>query len=329
MKIVAPFSRVNEVEMLLHWGADELYCGVHTPEWQAHFGTDWWMNRRSPEQANILSQSDMKTALDLAHHGGVPVYLAMNTPFYPDGSTDYMVRLARELAESLGIDGLIVSDINFLLQLRQLNLPVRLHMSSLGGVINSRTVRFYQSLGIRRIILPRQMRVPEIRRIIDDSPDDMEFEVFAVNDGCFFEEGYCQTTHAFGPFCMNTGPVSRRTGDAADFPDAAIQAVTEAMDAFLWYQNNCGSSVQKDGLPNGPCSLCRFGEFREMGVSAVKIVGREASFQRKMASLQLVKTVMDAVRNGEAAEEIAALSRTLRNTPEYCDTGYMCYFRDA
>lgn len=329
MKIVAPFSRIGEVEMLVHCGADELYCGVHTPEWEAHFGADWWMNRRSPKQANILSWADMKTAIDLAHRGGVPVYIAMNALFYPEGSIDYMVRLAQKLVEELGVDGLILSDINFLMRLERLQLPTRLHLSSLGGVINSHAARFYHSLGIQRIILPRQMRVPEIKRTIRDSPDDMEFEVFALNDGCLYEEGYCQTTHAFGPFCMNAGEDAIRKGKNTALTDAEIRSNAEALDEFLWYQNNCGSSLQSDGLPNGPCSLCRFGEFRDMGVSAVKIVGREASFQRKMSSLQLVKAVMDMVREGAASPDIAALSRSLRSTPAYCDKGYMCYFRDA
>ena len=96
----------------------------------------------------------------------------------------------------------------------------------------------------------------------------------------------------------------------------------------MWYQNNCGSSCQKDGLPNGPCSLCWFADFRAWGVAAVKIVGREASFFRKMRSLQLVKAVMDEVREGASANSIAELARSLRKTPEYCEKGYMCYFRE-
>jgi putative protease len=97
---------------------------------------------------------------------------------------------------------------------------------------------------------------------------------------------------------------------------------------YLWYQNNCGSSFQQNGLPNGPCSLCWFGHFRDWGVTAVKIVGREASFYRKMRSLQLVKAVMAEVKEGGACEKIAQFARSLRATPEYCDKGYMCYFRD-
>ncbi len=94
---------------------------------------------------------------------------------------------------------------------------------------------------------------------------------------------------------------------------------------YRWFQNNCGSSCKADGTPNGPCSLCWFGYFRDWGVKAVKIVGREASFHRKMSSLQLVKAVMDVVNGGKSPGDIAAYARSLRNTPEYCNKGHMCY----
>jgi hypothetical protein len=37
---------------------------------------------------------------------------------------------------------------------------------------------------------------------------------------------------------------------------------------------------------------------------------------------------MDEVKEGGACEEIAQFGRALRATPEYCDKGYMCYFKD-
>ena len=63
MKIVAPVSSPVEMEMLLHFGADEIYCGVATPEWEDHFGGQWWMNRRSPKGANLVSWEEIREML--------------------------------------------------------------------------------------------------------------------------------------------------------------------------------------------------------------------------------------------------------------------------
>jgi putative protease len=326
MKIAAPISSVQEVDMLLHFGADELYCGIRTPEWDEHFGGKWWMNRRSPRGANVGSWQDMQTLVGKARSAGVAVHVTLNAPFYTEGSIRYLLRLTERLVNELSVDGVIVSDLNFILRLAREDFPLRLHLSSLGACINSYTVEFYHSLGIRRIILPRQLTLSEIQEIVTHKTADMEFEVFAVNDGCFFEEGFCQTLHALGgPFCLTNWAVEPR--GAVIESDRLNQCLAELRD-YLWYQNNCGSSFQEDGLPNGPCSLCWFGRFRDWGVTAVKIVGREASFFRKMRSLQLVKAVMDRTCQEAGCREIEELARALRRTPEYCEKGYMCYFRD-
>ncbi|MFH0812393.1 MAG: U32 family peptidase [Pseudomonadota bacterium] len=329
MKILAPVSAVEEVEMLLHFGADELYCGLSTPEWENHFGGQWWMNRRSPAKANLISWEDMQRLVQLVHERNASVSLTLNAPFYPQGSIRYLLRLVEKVVSELRIDGLIVSDVNFLLLLSREKFPVKIHLSSLGSCFNSRSADFFWSLGVRRIILPRQLRLSEIKPLVREANPNLEFEVFALNDGCYFEEGFCQTSHALGPFCLTDWEV--RTFDARGHELSAKEREThvDELREYLWYQNNCGSSFQKEGLPNGPCSLCWFGYFRDWGITAVKIAGREASFYRKMRSVQLVKAIMDEVRAGVPAEDIGLIARSLRKTPEYCEKGYMCYFRDS
>ena len=328
MKIVAPASTVQEAEMLLHFGADELYCGVTTPEWERRFGGKWWMNRRAPSGANLPSWDDLRAVVEMAHAQNAPVYLTLNAPFYPETSVRYLLRLAEKLAGELLVDGVIVSDVGFLTLLAREKLPLRIHLSSVGGVINSRAAGFYKSLGVDRIILPRQLKLSEIDRLLREAGPGIEFEIFAINDGCFFEEGFCQTTHALGPFCLTDWQVELREGSKAGPSSDEIERRRQELREYLWYQNNCGSSFQHDGLPNGPCSLCRFGHFNDWGVAAVKIVGREASFHRKLGGMQLVKAVMDEAREGRSHDEIASTARALRKTPEYCDKGYMCYYRD-
>lgn len=315
--------------MALHFGADELYCGVATPEWEEHFVGKWWMNRRDPSGANLTSWEEIKEVVRFAHAGGVPVRVTLNASFYTREGILYLLRLCERLVVELHVDGFIVSDLSFLMQLRREEFSADIHLSSLGGCFNSRAADFYHSLGVKRIILPRQLRLSEIRRLINEANSGVEFEVFAVNDGCYFEEGFCQTNHAFGPLCLTDWRVTNFANSNSGFSREEMAERLRDLKEYIWYQNNCGSSFQESGLPNGPCSLCRFGHFRDWGVAAVKIVGREASFHRKMAGIQLVKAVMDEVRKGRAAEDIAQVARSLRATPEYCDKGYMCYFRDS
>jgi putative protease len=323
MKITAPIRSATELEMLIHHGADELYCGIRTPQWEEHFAGRWWMNRRSPKGASVGSWQELATIAATAHGAGIPVYVTLNAPFYTEGSLAYLLHLVERL-HAHGVDGIIASDINLLIRLWQEKAPLRIHLSSIATCLNSPSVGFYRDLGVQRIILPRQMRLSEIRDLVTAKGKQMEFEVFAVNDGCYYEEGFCQTNHALGgPFCLDRWRYEvRGDGLSSQRQEEHIASLSE----YLWYQNNCGSSFQQDGLPNGPCSLCHFADFRDWGVTAVKIVGREASFHRKMGSLQLVKAVMDLTREGAGPERIAAYSRSLRKTPDHCDKGTMCYF---
>lgn len=329
MNIVTPISSLSEMEMLLHNGADELYCGLRTPEWDALFNQDWWMNRRSPENANISSWNDLKTLTGTAHANGVSVSITLNASFYPEQGMAHVLSVCDRLAHDIQVDTFIVSDLNLLIELSTRKFPVRIHLSSLGSCFNSYSIDYYQSLGVKRIILPRQLKLSEIKSIAANCSTGMEFEVFALNDGCFYEEGFCQTSHSLGAFCLTDWAMETDGQGAGETTPARVMDFKSHqghLKEYLWFQNNCGSSFQADGLPNGPCSLCWFGHFRDWGIAAVKIVGREASFHRKMGSLQLVKAVRDKTMTDTGHDRIKAYARDLRQTPDYCNRGYMCYF---
>jgi U32 family peptidase len=328
MKIAAPVSRLEEMEMLLHFGADELYAGLRMPEWDNRFGRAFWINRRDPVAGNFFSFEGVKQATALAHEHAAAFYIAVNSPFYPPGSILQVLEICERLVENARIDGLIVSDLHLLLELGKAQFPVRIHLSSLGACTNSESVEYYRSLGVKRVILPRHLRLSEIESIVSNCEPDMEFEVFAINDGCYFEEGLCQTSHAFGPFCMTPYTIHAVDAGRGNLSKKTWLTDTKDLEEFLWHQNNCGCSFQADGLPNGPCSLCWFAEFRNWGITAVKIIGREASFYRKLRSLQMVKLVMEEVRKNVNSGAVRAFARNLRNTPQFCDKGYMCYFRE-
>lgn len=333
MKIVAPVRSVDEVEMLLSCGADELYCGYTPEEWRQWSAGLWWLNRRDPRSSDFTRNDHLLEAIRLAHERTVPVYVTVNAPFYPRGALPYLVDLCERLIEGYEADGLIVADLDLIVSLRRRlggRGKARIHLSSLAGSYNHKTAEFFSSLGVERIILGRHMRRSELERLLREAPSDIGFEVFALNDGCYFEEAYCRVSHSLGgPFCLDDWTSLEPCGPHAGVFSAGLERERACLERYLWYQNNCGSSFQKSGLPNGPCSLCWFGSFRDWGVSAVKIVGREASFHRKMASLQLVKAVMDLARAGASHEEIAEAARSFRATPELCDSGYMCYYGGA
>ncbi len=60
---------------------------------------------------------------------------------------------------------------------------------------------------------------------------------------------------------------------------------------------------------------------------SLKIVGREASPFKKLASVRMVRAIVDQVR--AASEKLVTIERakSLRGDREHCDSGYMCYYK--
>jgi putative protease len=254
------------------------------------------------------------------------VFLTLNAHHYKPDQLPLIVDMARRVAD-LGVEALIISDVSLILAIREADIPIRIHLSSLGTCTNAESAGLFADLGVDRIILPRHLSAREIGVLLA-AKVPVEYEVFLLNDGCAYEEGHCLTTHHYGPICMTPWQM---TVNALPGADADIEAQWrtnhDAYQKFLWHLNNCGSSTNDKGLPNGPCGLCALSKLQAMGVASLKIVGREAAPLRKLASVQLAKAVLDNVRSGASEAAVAARAKGLRNTPELCDSTYMCYYR--
>jgi putative protease len=73
--------------------------------------------------------------------------------------------------------------------------------------------------------------------------------------------------------------------------------------------------------------LCAIPDFQRIGVASLKIVGREASPFKKLASVKMVRDIVDRVRSGAPKLHVIERARQLRETPEHCASGYMCYYK--
>jgi putative protease len=333
MKILAPIREFDELEMLLGSGAEELYCGVVPREWLANNPGALWLNRRSPVGSGLESLAALRRLRDEAHRHRVPVFVTLNAPSYTESQLPFVLDLATRLSEEGGADALIVSDLNLIALLSERRLAAHLHVSSVAATLNSEAVRFLLNFGPSRVILPRSVTLDEIRELTGQVGREVEIEVFLLNDGCAFEEGFCSTTHhhSVGAFCTNLsemraefewyGPrfTSRRElwlrRNLADYRD------------WIWYLNGNGGTASPNGLPYGPCGLCALPDLQAMGVASLKIVGRESSAFRKLASVKMAADIMKRVRAQASKLVVIERARGLRQEPEHCDSGYMCYYR--
>src|SRR5882762_378636 len=93
---------------------------------------------------------------------------------------------------------------------------------------------------------------------------------------------------------------------------------------WVWYVNGNGCGATPKGLPYGPCGLCAIPDLQRIGVESLKIVGREASPFKKLASVRMVRAIVDQVRAGSEKLVTIERAKSLRGDREHCDSGYMC-----
>jgi len=336
MKLTVPISHPEEVEMLAGNGAGEFFCGFVPPEWLERYGGAFWLNRRGPVTGNLVQRDDVSLLAERSHAFGIPVHVTFNAPYYTPEQQEFLLPLIGRLARESGIDGVIVSDVGFLVALRSAFPELSVHASSVMATLNPGMIGFLEEVGVRRVIFPRSLGVREIAELCGSAAGRVETEAFVMNEGCVFEEGYCMTTHrSAGALCVQLPGVPHRIvplreGSAGSPAGEDGDRARELMGAFkdwVWFQNGCGNSMNASGIPNGPCGLCALFDLARTGVTSLKISGRGASSYRKLVSLQMVRAVLDLVRQGAPREEAARKAVTLRNTPNFCEAGYMCYYR--
>jgi putative protease len=310
VKVLAPLRNSDEVLPLCDAGAHEFYCGLTPPGWEQAFGRAS-VHRRNPASAGVPCLDDLRRIVALA--GSRPVFATLNAPSYPAGAVPLLVEFGRTLLDEVGVAALIVAEWELLLALCEQGFAPRVHVSSLASCRNPGAAAFYRDLGVARVILPRHLTLAEIEAT---AIPGLEWEVFVLNDGCIFEEGTCSTTHALGTFCLG------------DRLGGKFGRLDERYEFWKWTQNNCGCQTSR-GYTLGPCGLCALPRLARLGVASLKVVGREASLARKVASVRLAAAALDLTARGAPREGIRDAVIALRGAPELCRNAHLCYYPDV
>ena len=157
------------------YGADAVYCG----------GAEFGMRAASKN----FTLEDIEQGVRYAHAHNVRVYATVNIiPGNAEvaGMNAYLGALAE-----IGVDALIVTDIGILMAARQIAPHTELHISTQAGVMNYQAAAALYELGAKRVVLAREMSLPEIREMRAKIPGDLEIEAFVHGSMCMAFSGRC------------------------------------------------------------------------------------------------------------------------------------------
>ena len=194
----------NDIELLVPAGGREQFLAAVENGADAIYVGGQLFNARAGAQN--FNNDELVLALDYAHKRGVKVYVTMNT-LLSDDELEPALRYASFLYDS-GVDAIIVQDLG-LGELVHRALPdLELHMSTQATITDVGSAKVAHELGYKRIVVARELALPEIADICragSDGASDFEVEVFVHGAICICYSGQCQFSRYYGGRSGNRG----------------------------------------------------------------------------------------------------------------------------
>lgn len=176
MELICPAGTPAAFKSAVDAGADAVYCGFRDET-----------NARNFPGLNF-SERELAEAIAYARGRHARTFVAINT--FPRAGAVDIWRHAIDCAVKLGADALILADIGLLDYASRKHPGQRLHLSVQAAASNIESIRFLADMfGVKRVVLPRVLTVPEIAAIA--SAKVCEIEVFAFGGLCVMTEGRC------------------------------------------------------------------------------------------------------------------------------------------
>ncbi|MFA6567356.1 MAG: U32 family peptidase, partial [Victivallales bacterium] len=248
-ELLAPAGNIVSALTAFDAGADAVYAGMKR------------FNAR--ERTENFTSEEMSKLLTYAHSIGRKVYVTFNTLI----KESEIIEAAEVLSglAALKPDAVIIQDIGVLHLIREFFPSLTIHASTQMGIHNSEGAKTAASLGISRVILERQVTIPELGRIVSASPIDIE--VFIHGAVCCSLSGKCLFSSWHGGWSGNRGKCKQPCR----------------------YNYFKGGDEGYFFSTRDICSLELIPELRRIGVSSLKIEGR-------LRKQDYVKNVVSAYR---------------------------------
>lgn len=316
IELVCPAGTPAALRTAVAAGADAVYCGFNDET-----------NARNFPGLNF-SRDEMAAAIGHAHQHGAKVLVAVNT--FPRAGAFGLWAAAVDDAARFGADAVILADLGLLQYAAERQPALRRHLSVQAAAANVDCIGFYvEAFGVRRVVLPRVLSVPEIAAI--NREIDCETEVFVFGGLCVMAEGRCSlSSYATGRspnmhgVCSPASHVQyREDGDAlvSCLGDFTMDRVPRSVPAP--YPTICkGGFVAGDyrgHVFEDPASLDAaelIPQLAAAGVSAFKIEGRQRSRAYTEAVVRSFRRALDAHAAGGhiAAGELSRLTEGQQST---------------
>jgi len=273
IELLAPAGDMRKLDVAFEYGADAVYLS----------GKKFGMRAACKN----FDYDDLKTAALAAHSRHKKFYVTLNIFPYDDDLTEVDEYL--DYLMSIHADGVIVSDLGLIKRVAEKTaLPV--HVSTQANVLNSDTAAFYADMGVKRIVLARELSLDRIKRIRDSLDPAVSLEAFVHGAMCVSYSGRCLLSAYLSGRSANRGECNQacRMVFTPENSAAALEFVQDD-GTFIFGGNDLNMIEHLD-------------ELIASGVAALKIEGRVKSEYYVGCVVNAYRHALDAVLNGKALD---------------------------
>lgn len=187
VELLAPAKNLETAIAAINSGADAIYIGAE----------DFGARKNAPN-----SLSDIEKLVNYAHKFYVRIHVVINT-ILNDSELDKAVKLVKKLY-NIGVDAIIVQDMGLIKAAIDGKIPpIQIHASTQCDNRTLEKAKFFNDLGLSRVILARELSLEKIEEICENT--DCEVETFIHGALCVSYSGQCYFSYANGGRSANRG----------------------------------------------------------------------------------------------------------------------------
>ncbi len=253
LELLSPAGDMERLKMSVLYGADAVYLA----------GTDFGMR----SFAGNFTPEELPLAVKYAHEHNVKVHVTVNT-MPRNGEVANLPAYLEQLNDA-GVDALILADLGaFTLAGRYAPRCAR-HISTQQSIANYECAKAWYDLGASRVVLARELSLPEITEIRQKCPKELEIETFGHGAMCVSYSGRCLLSNYM------TGRDSNRGACAQ--PCRYQYALVEEKrpgEYFPVFEDEKGTYILNS---RDMCTIDHLKDLMDAGIDCIKIEGRAKS----------------------------------------------------
>lgn len=274
VELLMPAGNLEKLEYAVRYGANAVYLGV----------VDFSL--RAMRKGEIITLENLKSAVELAHKLGAKAYLTLN--IFAFNSDIKHLEECMDIIKDAKPDAILVSDFGILRLIKRYMPDVDIHISTQTNILNYECVKFWQDMGASRVVLARELSIPEIAEIKKQVPN-MEVECFIHGSQCVSFSGRCLLSDYF-----TNGERKANSGNCSQ-PCRWSYKLVEETRPGQYYEINQDERGSHILSPKDLCLVNHLKEMIDAGVDSFKVEGRTKSLYYVSAVAKTYRAAIDEI----------------------------------